>query len=351
MVYRSIICRSFFLFSILFTAQTLATSAFGAQFLGGPSVRVNPNTSVEFKWMTDVAWFGKVEIFSSPDGTPATLVATKKSEDEAGNPLALTQQTVTMNVASVITPDTTFYFRVTAWDPTGSNGDLIVPAPLPPFFTGAQAVSNVQADLITTTTVTISWQANVIGLGSVAFGITTLDQSVQDLNNTTDHSIQVTGLTPDTTYQFRVSNLHVIDGDALASTTIQLTTARATKGGPDQHRTADLVGVGYRLGSPQLDVNISVPNSVDSEARKAGKDFAVCVSVNYTSQNQTFETVRSGRLSISSLLTQSGPLQNILKGRSLELVEIPFGATPPPGGSPGYSVNAVILDPSELTCP
>ena len=51
----------------------------------GPSVRVNPNVQVEFKWRTDLELFGKVEVFdnSSGSGTPEL---TKRSEDAAGNP-------------------------------------------------------------------------------------------------------------------------------------------------------------------------------------------------------------------------------------------------------------------------
>ena len=38
-----------------------------------------------------------------------------------------------------------------------------------------------------------------------------------DSLNITDHAIELTGLLPETTYVFRVSNLHAIDGDALVS--------------------------------------------------------------------------------------------------------------------------------------
>jgi len=351
MIYKNMTRHSLLLFALFFVTVSTASNAFAAQFTAGPSIRVIPNTSVEFKWITDVAWYGKIEVFAASDAS-GIPVLTKRTEDAEGVAIKATQQVITADVGPALLADTTYYVRVTGTDPTGQLGDLITPAPLPSFFTGAQAVSNVQADLITTTSVTISWQANVIGYGSVAFGTISLDQSVQDLNNTTDHSIQVTGLTPGTTYQFRVSNLHAIDGDALASTTVQFTTARATSGGPGSHRTTDVVDVGYKPGAGQLDVDIAVPNSVDATARKASKDFALCVSVSYTSVNQTFETLRSGRQSIAGLVGSGpGPNQQFLKGKSLELVEIPFGSTPPPGGSPGYAVTALILDPTEPTCP
>src|SRR5260370_30588423 len=47
----------------------LASEAWAAQFTGGPSIRVTPNVQVEFKWITDAAWVGKVEVFTNPHGT------------------------------------------------------------------------------------------------------------------------------------------------------------------------------------------------------------------------------------------------------------------------------------------
>src|SRR5207249_2432307 len=71
----------------------------------------------------------------------------------------------------------------------------------------------------------IIWDANVIGVGHVDYGIASPDEfSVEDLVNGTSHNIQLTGLAPGTTYQFRVSNRHAIDGDRLAEKTSFFTT-------------------------------------------------------------------------------------------------------------------------------
>lgn len=210
-------------------AQVVALTLFASPaaavgFTGGPSVRVTANAQVEFEWITDVAWFGKVEVFNNPDGT-GWPVAVKESVDVGGSPITATQHVVTVSVASPLTADTGYYFRVTATDPTGSSPDIVTPTPLPPFFTGAQALTNVRVDSITTNSATVTWQANVIGLGKVAYGTSsTLDQTAEDNYNITDHAIELTGLSPGTSYQIQVSNRHAIDGDDLASASAQFTT-------------------------------------------------------------------------------------------------------------------------------
>jgi hypothetical protein len=44
-----------------------------AIFTAGPAVRVTANTQVEFKWITDVTWFGEVAVYDNPDGTGAPV--------------------------------------------------------------------------------------------------------------------------------------------------------------------------------------------------------------------------------------------------------------------------------------
>jgi hypothetical protein len=224
MNYENAIRHLLLLCASLFITAFVTSNALAAQFLGGPSVRVNPNTSIEFKWITDVAWFGKVELFTTPDGSGTPLL-TKRSEDLAATAIKATQQTITVDIGPALSADTTYYVKVTASDPTGATADLISPAPLAPFFTGVQTISNVRADSITTAGATISWQSNVIGLGKVTFGTPT--QSVQDAFNITDHAIDLTGLAPGTTYQFTVSNKHAIDGDDLVIAAGQFSTAQA----------------------------------------------------------------------------------------------------------------------------
>src|SRR5579862_8069725 len=110
------------------------------QFTGGPAVRVSPNVSIQLKWITDVSWLGKVEIFDNASGTGTPLVAAQAT-DAIGNPIIATQQIVTINVGAPLANDTGYFFRVTATDPSNNLPDIVTPTPLPPVFTGVQALS------------------------------------------------------------------------------------------------------------------------------------------------------------------------------------------------------------------
>lgn len=202
------------------------SAAWAPFFMPSPSVRVTPNVSVEFEWMTDVSWFGEVAVYDNPDGTGSPLTGVRDN-DVIQNPVASNHHTVVIDlVRSPLAPDTGYFFQVTSTDPTGNDPSFSSPTPLPPFFTGAQTIGAVGVEPGTDSAV-VSWDANVIGLGRVEIlspaGLGPFD----DTNNTTDHSIQLTGLQPATTYEFRVSNRHAVDGDALAHQTGMFTTQSA----------------------------------------------------------------------------------------------------------------------------
>ena len=189
------------------------------QFTGGPAVRVSPNASVEFKWITDVAWFGKVEVFNNTDGTGTPIIVVN-AVDTNGLPLAATTQVVTVTVGQSLLANTGYFFRITATDPANNLPAIVTPSPLPPFFTGAQVIQSASASAITSSSATIAWQANVIGFGKATAATT----SSQDTFDITSHAIDFSGLQAGNTYQFTVANLHAIDGDVLASATGQFTT-------------------------------------------------------------------------------------------------------------------------------
>src|SRR5262249_27722223 len=182
-------------------------------------------------------WLGTVQVFGSSGGVGTPIVAVA-SVDSVNNPISASLQDVTVNVVAPLTPDTGYFFQVTATDPTGSFPPIVTPTPLPPFFTGTPTTSNlsVQPDI---NSAVISWTANVIGLGSVMYGPTSLSQGpVEDTVNITDHAIELTGLAAGTTYQFQACNKHAIDRDCLATATSQFTTNGVTTAAPLTHPPA-----------------------------------------------------------------------------------------------------------------
>lgn len=190
-------------------------------FIGGPSVRVSPNSKIEIRWTADFIGTGKVEAFDNANGTgtPVDVIATPASTEDKAEFI----------VGPVIKADTNYFFRITHTDPNGVRGDLTNdPAPFPPIFTGAQAIGDVFADVDVNSAV-VSWKSNVIGLGRVDYGTASPNEfAATDAFNITDHSMALTGLLPGTIYQFRVSNRHAIDGDSLAEKTGSFTTKQGT---------------------------------------------------------------------------------------------------------------------------
>jgi hypothetical protein len=189
-----------------------------ADFTGGPSVRVSPNVSFEIRYIADFVGDGTAEIFDNAAGTPP-VIASKGTASPAND-----QRFVFFVDAVNIKADTQYFFRVTHHDPNGGVPDEVSQPPLPPVFTGAQTIGDVFVD-VGVDRARILWDANVIGIGRVDYGVTSPDElSIEDTDNVTAHSIELTGLLPGTTYQFRVSNRHAFDGDSLAAKTGSFTT-------------------------------------------------------------------------------------------------------------------------------
>jgi hypothetical protein len=134
-----------------------------AGFTGGPSVRVSPNTKIEIRWTANFVGDGAVEIFDNPNG--GVPIADKAS------PVSGTGHTIEFTVGGVLQADKTYFFRVIHKDPTHSLPDTSNdPAPYPPFFTGAQTIGDVFVDA-GMNRARIFWDANVIGIGHVDYGI------------------------------------------------------------------------------------------------------------------------------------------------------------------------------------
>lgn len=106
-----------------------------APFTGGPSVLVSPNIKIEIRWTANFVGDGAVEIFDNPNG--GVPIHGKAS------PVQGPGHTIEFTFGGVLQFDTTYFFRVIHKDPSNVQPDLTNdPAPYPPFFTGAQAISN-----------------------------------------------------------------------------------------------------------------------------------------------------------------------------------------------------------------
>jgi ABC-type sugar transport system substrate-binding protein len=105
---------------------------------------------------------------------------------------------------------------------------------------------------------------------------------------------------------------------------------------------ASVIAVSYKAPNPFLDVVVAIPKRIDSAARKRNVDWGLQVTVVYTSQNGTVETLDSGRLSVKN---DTIFVARIDKHTDLVSLQLPLGTAPPPGVNPGFSGTAQLLPP------
>jgi hypothetical protein len=74
-----------------------------------------------------------------------------------------------------------------------------------PADTQAPSISGIQISSLTSKTVTIEWVTDEVSNGNLEYGVTTTyGQAIVSSNLATEHSVQLTGLNPDTLYHFRI---------------------------------------------------------------------------------------------------------------------------------------------------
>lgn len=188
------------------TFTTSATSDTSAPIISSLGVSSISTSTVLISWSTDEAASSTVQFGSSTGyGLNATSSGT----------------TTHSVVLSGLTQNTIYQYKVTSIDASGNiatstNGSFKTLSTdiTPP---GVNSISTSTTD----TTATISWMTNEVASTSVQYGLTTAygNFSATSTANTT-HSMTLTGLTQDTTYNFRFAS---IDGSDNASTSINFT--------------------------------------------------------------------------------------------------------------------------------
>ena len=100
----------------------------------------------------------------------------------------------------------TYYFAVTAYDSNGSesaySGEVSTANTTTP------VISSMTASVVASNTATIYWRTNLQSDSQVEYGLTTQYGSLTTLDArlVTSHTVGLTGLTPDTTYHYRVKS-------------------------------------------------------------------------------------------------------------------------------------------------
>jgi hypothetical protein len=172
-------------------------------------------TGATVTWQTDESATGIVSYGLAPAYSSST-----------SQPGFLTNHSVTLTDLS---SETLYNFRVTSADAVGNTAQTAnltfttLPPPAPPI------ISNILVVNITDTSAIVTWQTDIPATGVVDYGTTVGYGAAESFSPlVTNHSIWLTGLTPLTTYHFRVSSaegtgLVASSGDNVFTTTGDIT--------------------------------------------------------------------------------------------------------------------------------
>jgi len=135
----------------------------------------------------------------------------------------------------------------------------------------APSITNVAVSGVSATSATITWTTDEASDTQVQYGISSLYGSATVLDSTlvTSHSVQLTGLLPDTTYHFRVVSKDAFSNSTMSSDTTFVTQDEVVDPTPETPRNR-VVGGSYAPGtSPYL-----APVSTDIRACRPGDLFS-----------------------------------------------------------------------------
>lgn len=126
--------------------------------------------------------------------------------------------------------DTVIHFRITSADAVGNSASTsdatfrTLPPPVAPI------ISNVQAVSITDTSAVITWDTDIPASSLVEYGLTAgYGFTASTPGNTNSHAVGLTGLSPNTTYHFRVRSTEPVGGlESISGDFVFTTTGDAT---------------------------------------------------------------------------------------------------------------------------
>ncbi len=163
----------------------------------GPTVAGLSDSTATIEWTTDEPSDSEVEY-----GLDASYgQATNEAADETSHSVTLTG----------LSPDTTYHFRAGSTDPSGNGPTWSSDST---FTTNSSAdsdppviTSGPDAAGITDTAATISWITDEVSDSVVEYGLDdSYGQTASESADVTDHDVSLTGLSPDTTYHYRVGS-------------------------------------------------------------------------------------------------------------------------------------------------
>ena len=235
--------------STTYNYRVRSTDAYGQPVVSGDSTFTTPGpppvisgvvasgvttTGATIGWSTDVPASSQVEYGTTTSyGSSTTLdptLATSHSQALSG-----------------LQPGTQYHYRVRSANASGSlalSGDFVLTTAAPP----PPVISNVQAGSITSGGATITWTTDTASDTTVQYGTTTsYGSTASTAGAVTSHSQALTGLSPSTTYHYRVQSR---DAFSQVTTSGDFTFTTAVSMTPPSFRSAATVTNGTTVARP-----------------------------------------------------------------------------------------------------
>jgi len=180
--------------SVDFTATTTAPGIPTNISISDASDRMSEDFALTIRWLSpqtgDVAAY---QVYRSLDGESFVFVAQTQS---------------TIYAESGLDNSIVYYYKIKAVDNAGAEsayGSTVSAQPTgrftdPPTYTSEPIVST------TSSSATISWTTDRVSTSFVQYGVVTISQSNGSLNETVFHQVELTGLSPSTTYTYKLQS-------------------------------------------------------------------------------------------------------------------------------------------------
>ncbi len=220
------------------------------------TVAVTSGTTADISWTTDEASTTQLDYGLTTGYELGTVIDT----------VLKTSHSVSL---TGLTADTLHHFQVTAVDAGGnaaaSTDQTFTPVDTPP------VISNIQVSAIGTDTATISWSTDVLATSQVDYGLdTNYGTTLADGTLKTSHSMVLTGLSAETTYNFQVTS---VNGNGTPASSANQTLTTTTGGG-----TTPTSGSSDNFDSTTLDPKWSVIDPLgDSTVSLTGTQLSLSV--------------------------------------------------------------------------
>jgi len=170
-------------------------------------ITIGTDSSATINWDTNEAASSQVE-YGTTSSTHGNYTST--------TPLDATQVTSHSVLLGALTPGTTYYYRVISVDAFANESTSAEYSFTTATDNTQPVISSVTAGTITTSSATITWSTNENASSRVDYGLTTVpyESFKTDATLVVSHQILLTGLTPNTTYHYRVRSTDAYTNEA-----------------------------------------------------------------------------------------------------------------------------------------